>query len=112
MTRLLAVAVVIHWLTTPARALDCSRVTIAVGQPLDPVAAECLRASVVATELRAARCEAQLATARTETEACQATAAITCPPPEPPVVPVVIASLVGVVVGVVATVALVLSVPR
>ena len=89
-----------------ARALDCSRVTIAVGRTLDADAAECLRTDIVATELRAATCEAQLVASRIETDACEATAAITCPPPPLPVVPVVVAALIGVVAGVVATVAL------
>lgn len=109
MTRILVACLA---LSTPARALDCSTVTITPGAVLTSDAAECLRLSVVSTELRAETCEAQLVASRIETDACHATAAITCPPPEPPVVPVVIAGLVGVVLGVVATVALLLSVPR
>lgn len=96
-------------LTAPARALDCSTVTITVGQPLSSDAAECLRLSVVTTELRAETCEAQLVASRIETDACHATAQIACPPPEPPVVPVVIAAVAGFVVGVAVTVRLVLS---
>lgn len=96
----------------PARALDCSKVTITPGAVLTQDAAECLRLAVVASELRSEACEALLTSSRIETDACHATAAITCPPPEPPIVPVAIAAVVGVVLGAVATVALFLSVPR
>lgn len=110
--RALGLLAVLIALSTPARALDCSTVTITPGAVLTEDAAECLRLSVVSTDLRAETCEAQLVASRIETDACHATAQITCPPPEPPVGPVVVAGVVGVVLGVVATVALLLAVPR
>lgn len=93
----------------PARALDCRTVPpLVVGQPLTEDQARCLSAVVITDTLAHETCEAQLVASRVAVDACEATAAITCPPPTLPVVPVVVASLVGLVVGVVATVALVL----
>jgi len=97
----------------PARAVDCRTVPpLVVGAPLTEDQARCLSATVIADTLARETCEAQLVAARVETDACQATAQITCPEPAPPIVPVVVASLVGLVVGAVATVALLLAVPR
>lgn len=94
----------------PARAVDCRTVPpLVVGAPLTEDQARCLSATVITDTLARETCEAQLVASRIETDACQATAAITCPPAPLPVVPVVVAGLVGVVVGVVATVALVVS---
>ena len=104
------VVVVLALVPVSARALDCSTVTYAVGAPLSADAAECMRRAVVTCELDRDTCEARRAQAEARADACEATAAITCPPPQPPVVAVVIASIVGVVVGAVATVALALSV--
>jgi len=103
MTRLLAALLVLS--PTTARALDCETVTYTVGQPLTPDAAECLRRAVVRCELDRDTCEARRAQQQARADACEATAAITCPPAPLPVVPV----LVAFVAGVVATVALVLS---
>lgn len=102
---------VLSLLSAPARALDCSTLPpITLTAPLTADQAECLSATVIADTLARETCEAQLVASRIETDACQATAAITCPPPRFPIVEVSFAAIVGVVVGVVATVALVLSV--
>lgn len=94
----------------PARAIDCRTVPpLVVGAPLTEDQARCLSATVITDTLARETCEAQLVASRIETDACQATAAIACPPPRFPVVEVSFAAIVGVVVGVVATVALVLS---
>lgn len=104
---------ILSMLASPARALDCRTVPpLVVGQPLTEDQARCLSATVIADTLARETCEAQLVASRIETDACQATAQITCPDPAPPIVPVVVASLVGLVVGAVATVALLLAVPR
>lgn len=77
-----------------ARALDCSTVTYAVGQPLTADAAECLRRAVVTCEFDRDTCTARRAQAEARADACEATAAITCPPPVPrvPVVSIAVAS--------------------
>lgn len=106
MTRLV---LILTLLASPAQALDCRTVpALVVGQPLTEDQARCLSATVIADTLARETCEAQLVASRIETDACQATAAITCPPPRFPLVEVSFAAIVGVVVGVVATVALVL----
>lgn len=100
-------------LAAPAQALDCRTVSpLVVGQPLTEDQARCLSVTVIADTLARETCEAQLVASRVAVDACEATAAITCPPPRFPLAEVSFAAIVGVVVGVVATVALVLSVPR
>jgi hypothetical protein len=109
MTRLVVVALVVA-LASPAAALDCSTVpALVVGQPLTEDQARCLSATVITDTLRAETCEAQLVASRIETDACHATAQITCPPPRFPIVEVSFAAITGVIVGVLATVAIVLS---
>ena len=104
---------ILSLLASPAQALDCRTVPpLVVGAPLTEDQARCLSATVITDTLARETCEAQLVAARVETDACHATAQITCPEPAPPIVPVVVASLVGLVVGAVATVALLLAVPR
>ena len=95
-----------------ARALDCSTVTYAVGQPLTADAAECLRRAVVRCELDRDTCAARRAQQQARADACEATAAITCPPAPLPVVPVVVAYVAGALTVVVVGVALLLGVGR
>lgn len=102
MTRALAVLLALAPVT--ARALDCSTVAIAIGQPLTPDAAECLRRAVVACEHGSSVCEARLVEARAQVAACEATSAIACPPPEVPVVPYLAGVATGVVFAIVAAV--------
>lgn len=107
--RALTLVLILSLLAAPASALDCRTLPpIVVGQPLTEDQARCLSATVIADTLARETCEAQLVASRIETDACQATAAITCPPPRFPLVEVSFAAIVGVVVGVVATVVLVL----
>jgi hypothetical protein len=94
-------------LSAPAHALDCSRVPpLVVGQPLTEDQARCLSATVITDTLRAETCEAQLVASRIAVEACEATAAITCPPPEVPVVPFLAGVATGVVLAIVGAVLL------
>lgn len=92
-------------LAIPARA-DCTNVSVAEGEVLTPEAAECLRSEVVRLVKERDDAETRRKEAETAIGACEATAAITCPPEPLPVVPVAIAAVLGVVAGAVAVVVL------
>lgn len=88
-------------LALPAHAVDCNEVEATeVGKPLSDAQARCIQAAIVNLRYEAERDRARATEYKVQRDACEATAAITCPPAEPPVIPVVVAALSGFVVGV------------